>query len=108
MLTLTPAAVEVVNSITNASGLPDTAGLRIASTGDDPSAGGLELEIVAEPVERDEVVAAEPGARIFLEPVAAAYLSDKVLDGQMDEQGRARFAVGPQGNNSVGGGAPQG
>lgn len=101
MLTLTPAAVEVVNTITAASGLPDTAGLRIATTGEDPQSGGLELEIVPGPVERDEVVA-ETGARIFLEPVAAEYLADKVLDGQMDEQGRARFAVGPQDNNSAG------
>lgn len=105
MLALTPAAVEVVNTITAASGMPDTAGLRIASTGEDPQSGGLELEIVAAPVERDEVVA-ETGARIFLEAGAADFLSDKVLDGQMDDQGRARFAVGPQGNNNVGGGAP--
>lgn len=107
MLALTPAAVEVVNTLTAASGLPDSAGLRIAATGEDPQSGGLELELVPEPIERDEVLAAEPGARIFLEPNAAAYLSDKVLDGQMDDQGRARFAVGPQGNDSVGGGVPE-
>ncbi|HEX3647326.1 MAG TPA: iron-sulfur cluster biosynthesis protein [Pseudonocardiaceae bacterium] len=106
MLALTPAAVEVVSTITAASGLPDTAGLRIASTGEDPQSGGLELEIVPGPVEQDEVVA-ETGARIFLEPGAAAYLTDKVLDGQMDDQGRARFAVGPQDNNIVDGGGTQ-
>jgi iron-sulfur cluster assembly protein len=105
MLALTPAAVEVVNTITAASGMPDTAGLRIATTGEDPRSGGLELEIVPEPVDRDEVVG-ETGARIFLEPGAAAYLSDKVLDGQLDDEGRARFAVGPQAGDNIDG-APQ-
>lgn len=102
MLTMTRAAVEVVNTITTAPGMPDGAGLRIASSGDSPEANTLELELVTGPGESDQVVPV-PGARVFLEPGAATYLSDKVLDGQLDEQGQARFVVGPQ----VQGGAPQ-
>ena len=35
---------------------------------------------------------------MFLEPQAAAYLDDKVLDAQLDEQGKARFTLGTQGS----------
>jgi hypothetical protein len=33
---------------------------------------------------------------VFLEPQAAAYLDDKVLDAQFDEQGQAQFILGTQ------------
>jgi hypothetical protein len=33
---------------------------------------------------------------VFLEPQAAAYLEDKVLDAQVDAQGEARFSLGVQ------------
>jgi iron-sulfur cluster assembly protein len=33
---------------------------------------------------------------VFLEPQAAAYLDDKVLDAEVDEQGKAHFALGMQ------------
>jgi hypothetical protein len=33
---------------------------------------------------------------VFVEPQAAAYLDDKVLDGQLDEQGKAHFTLGTQ------------
>jgi hypothetical protein len=33
---------------------------------------------------------------VFLEPQAAAYLDDKVLDAQLDEQGTAHFTLGTQ------------
>ncbi|HEX4724316.1 MAG TPA: iron-sulfur cluster biosynthesis protein [Pseudonocardiaceae bacterium] len=97
MLALTPAAVEVVTSLTAASGVPETGGLRIASTGESqtPQASTLELAVVEGPAQNDEVVGAH-GARIFLEHEAAGFLADKVLDGQLDDQGRARFVVGDQ------------
>ena len=34
---------------------------------------------------------------MFLEPEAAAYLADKVLDAQFDEQGTVQFSLGRQG-----------
>jgi hypothetical protein len=33
---------------------------------------------------------------VFLEPLAAIYLEDKVLDARVDEQGNAHFSVGMQ------------
>ena len=98
MLALTPAAAEVVNTITSASGMPATGGLRIAAAADAPQANALELELVSAPAQRDQVVD-DTGARVFLEPQAAAYLADKVLDGGLDQQGRASFTVIPQANN---------
>ena len=34
------------------------------------------------------------GARVYLEPQAAAYLEDKVLDAQVDGQSKAHFFLG--------------
>jgi iron-sulfur cluster assembly protein len=94
MLTLTTAAVEAVNAVAGASGLPDTAGLRIASTTEAGPPGALTVEVVSGPAEHDEVL--DTGAPVFLEPDAAAYLADKELNAQLDEQGQVHFALGPQ------------
>jgi iron-sulfur cluster assembly protein len=40
---------------------------------------------------------AETGARVYLEPQAAAYLDDKVLDAQIDQQGQPHFSLAFQG-----------
>ncbi len=100
MLALTPAAIEVVTTLTSASGVPDTGGLRIASTGETPQTSALELEVVPGPTRDDEVVAAT-GARVFLEPEAAGFLANKVLDGHLDDQGRARFVISDQGPDNM-------
>jgi hypothetical protein len=39
------------------------------------------------------VVTADAGAQVFLEPQAAEFLSDKVLDVQQDAEGQLNFAV---------------
>jgi Fe-S cluster assembly iron-binding protein IscA len=98
VLTLTPAAAEVVGAISSASGVPETGGLRIAPAMDPQQESGLELQLVEAPAAGDEVVT-EPGARVFLEPRAADYLADKVLDGGLDAQGRPSFTVLPQAGN---------
>ena len=36
------------------------------------------------------------GAHLYLEPKAAAYLEDKVLDAEVDEDGQAVFSLGVQ------------
>lgn len=98
MLTLTQPAVEAVTAMARASGNPDTSGLRIARSAgveETPDAAGLEAEFVTDPSDEDEVVI-QDGARLFLEPNAAAYLTDKVLDGQVDEEGHVHFALGQQ------------
>jgi iron-sulfur cluster assembly protein len=48
------------------------------------------------PGENDQVINAA-GAHIFLEPQAAAFLEDKVLDAQVDSDGQAHFSLGMQG-----------
>src|SRR5487761_1455849 len=75
MLILTEAAAEVVKSFTSNPQVPDGAGLRIAS-----STPGTENPDSLQVTESD-------GARVYLEPQAATYLEDKVLDAQVDGQG---------------------
>ena len=97
MLVLTEAAAEVVKSVTSPQQAPGGAGLRIESSTPEPeNPGALRLSAAAGPGEDDQVVEAA-GARVFLEPQAAAYLEDKVLDAQVDEQGKAAFSLGVQG-----------
>jgi hypothetical protein len=36
------------------------------------------------------------GARVFLDPQAALYLDDKVLDAEVDTEGKVRFTLGVQ------------
>jgi iron-sulfur cluster assembly protein len=96
MLVLTEAAAEAVKSVTSNPQVPEGTGLRIASAApdsDDPA--GFQLTAALVPAEDDQVIEAA-GARVFLEPQAAAYLEDKVLDAQVDEQGQARFSLGVQ------------
>jgi iron-sulfur cluster assembly protein len=101
MLVLTESAAEVVKSVTSMPQTPDGAGLRIASSTAEPeNPGALEVTAAAAPSENDQVVEAA-GARVFLEPHAAAYLSDKVLDAQFDEQGRPHFSLGMQSPGQV-------
>ena len=96
MLVLTEAAAEVVKSVTLTPQAPQGAGLRIASPVAEPETpGSLELVAAAGPAENDQVLEAA-GARVFLEPNAALYLADKVLDAQVDPQGNARFSLGVQ------------
>jgi iron-sulfur cluster assembly protein len=96
MLVLTEAATEVVKSVTSTPQTPDGTGLRIVSSASEPEdRGALEVTVAAGPGENDQVIEAA-GARVFLEPQAAAYLDDKVLDAEVDEQGKAHFALGMQ------------
>ncbi|HEX9065556.1 MAG TPA: Fe-S cluster assembly protein HesB [Streptosporangiaceae bacterium] len=97
MLLLTEAATEVVKAITSSPQAPDVAGLRIASSVPHPeNPGELQLAATAGPDEHDQVVDAA-GAQIYLEPQAAAYLDDKVLDAQVDQEGNPQFSLGMQG-----------
>jgi Fe-S cluster assembly iron-binding protein IscA len=95
MLVLTEAAAEVVKSVTSTPQAPQGAGLRIASSEQETEPGALKLSTTTGPGEFDQVIEAA-GARVFLEPEAAIYLEDKVLDAQVDEQGNAHFALSVQ------------
>jgi Fe-S cluster assembly iron-binding protein IscA len=101
MLVLTEAAAEVVKSVTSAPQTPDGTGLRISSSASKPEdPGALQVTAADRPDENDQVIEAD-GARVFLEPQAAAYLDDKVLDGQLDEQGKAHFTLDVQDSGQI-------
>ena len=95
MLVLTEAAAEVVKSVTSTPQAPDGAGVRIASAPEPENPDALRLTAAVSPGENDQVIEAA-GARVFIEPQAAVYLEDKVLDAQLDEQGTAHFSLGIQ------------
>jgi iron-sulfur cluster assembly protein len=95
MLVLTPVATDVLRGITQADGTPDNAGLRIAATTDNEHNDALELAVTAGPGETDQVLSGE-GGQIFLDPPAAAYLDDKVLDATVDAEGNAAFMLREQ------------
>lgn len=96
MLVLTEAAAEVVKSVTDTPQAPDGTGLRITRFAEEPdSANAIQLAAAAEPGGNDQIVETS-GARVFLDPQAAAYLDDKVLDAEVDSQGKVHFTLGVQ------------
>jgi Fe-S cluster assembly iron-binding protein IscA len=96
MLAITDNAAEAIKSLTSDAELPDGGGLRISAP--DPEQG-LELTLAGQPAAEDVVLAGE-GVSVFLEPMAAQVLDDKVLDVQpvagADGQPELRFAIGMQ------------
>lgn len=95
MLVLTPSAVDVVNSMAASYDEADSAGLRIANHGDAADPQALEVEFVTHPAADDHVLT-QDGARVYLEPKAAGYLTDKVLTGELDGEGHVRFGLARQ------------
>jgi len=96
MLEVTPMAAEVINELTSQSAATDDGvGLRFALAADNNSQAALELSL-SEPVDGDEVVAAPAGAKVIMEPAAAQYLDDKVLDVREDSEGNPAFAIARQ------------
>ncbi len=102
MLVLTQNAVEAITAIKSSTDeVPDEAGLRISADVAGPDEVMLNLAIVPEPSESDVVVEAA-GEQVFLEPDVAPFLTDKVLDAQVEE-GQVTFAVGLQAGTDSGG-----
>jgi iron-sulfur cluster assembly protein len=95
MLVLTEAAAEVVKSVTSTPQTPEGTGLRIAAAPEPENPGALQLTATPTPGESDQVIEAA-GARVFVEPRAAAYLDDKILDARLDDQGMAHFSLAMQ------------
>lgn len=91
MLAMTQNAIDAVKKVT-----PDDAGLRIYMPEAEPgiTSGPMRLEISEEPAVNDQVVESE-GARVFLEPTAAAALENMTLDATRNGT-RVRFIVVPQ------------
>lgn len=92
MLAVTENAVSVISQLTDRPELPDGAGLRIASSDEAPN---LTVSPAGNPEAGDQVVESE-GARVFLEPEAAAMLDDKVLDARVNDSGGVEFLVANQ------------
>jgi Fe-S cluster assembly iron-binding protein IscA len=93
MLAMTEEAAEVVKAIVERPDFPDTAVLRItkqASTGNgDSPTLDLQLELVSEPPPDDVVVEDLP---LSVQPEAASFLDDKVLDAEVDGD-EVRFSL---------------
>jgi iron-sulfur cluster assembly protein len=93
MLTLTDGAVSAIRSLTSQPELPVQTGLRIVARGEGEVS--FQLALAEGPVAGDQVVE-EGGARVFVEPAAAAVLEAKALDAQLNEQGTVAFSVSDQ------------
>lgn len=98
MLMLTESATEVVKAITSIPQAPEGTALRIESSVPQPAdPAALQLSTAVTPAENDQIIEAAAGVRVYLEPQAAAYLDDKVLDAQLDQEGQAHFSLAVQG-----------
>jgi iron-sulfur cluster assembly protein len=85
VLAITEDAATAIDSIVTSSGLPEGAGLRITQEMNVQSGGeartDLRLSVVEAAEEGDEVL---EDVRIFLDPEAAEFLDDKLLDADVD------------------------
>ena len=90
MLALTENVTEIVKKL--AEEVPEISALRIATEGD-----GESLSVSpADHAENDDLVVEQDGATIYVDGTASEFLSDKVLDGGVDEEGNIQFALGQQ------------
>jgi len=79
MLTLSPSAVDAVDSLLHNADVPEEAGLRIDTSG----AAQFTIEIAPEPAPGDQVIE-EGGARVFVDAEAAPMLDNAELDARRD------------------------
>jgi iron-sulfur cluster assembly protein len=92
MLTLTDSAVSAIRTLTSQPEVPGDTGLRIMAQDEGTT---FQLALAEAPAAGDQVVE-EGGARVFVEPTAAAVLDDKALDAQVNEQGELMFRISEQ------------
>lgn len=92
VLTITPNASQAIQALTE-SVPQEEVGLRIFAqpTGDGPNEATLELALTEGPAAGDEVIELQ-GSNVFLDQNAAAYLSDKVLDAEVEGE-NVRFSI---------------
>ena len=90
MLVLTSNASSVIRTLIEGDELPDSGGLRIASTNNGTQ--GLTVAPADQPETGDEVVE-DDGARVFVETTAATMLGESVLDAQVDDDGNVQFLL---------------
>lgn len=95
MLTITQTAAVAINTLVSDSQMPAGAGLRIAQP---EGSDLLEFSVAPGPAEEDTVVE-QAGASVFLEPVAAQAVEDKVLNVERaveNDEDQYRFAFTAQ------------
>ena len=91
MLTITDSAGTIVSDlVTRSVPTTDTGGIRIAAQDDRFGVS------VAEAPASGDVVVANGTARVFLEPVVAEVLDDKVLDAEVSDDGAVQFVIAAQ------------
>lgn len=100
MLAMTDAAAQAISALTEQQG-EEAGGLRFAVQSEQTEGAQLSLAVAPEPQDGDQVLGTEGGARVFLEPQAANFLDDKVLDVQQDNEGQLNFAVMQQPEDGV-------
>jgi Fe-S cluster assembly iron-binding protein IscA len=93
MLTLTPSAVEAVDSLLQRPEVPDDGGLRIRPAGESQ----LTLELAPEPAPGDQIIE-EGTARVFVDAEAAPMLADAQLDARTDGD-QVAFGLTPVGSD---------
>jgi Fe-S cluster assembly iron-binding protein IscA len=91
MLTLTPEAVQAVDSILHSDAVPEAAGLRIAATQD---ASQLSVQIAEGPAPGDQIIE-ERGARVFVDEQVAPIVDDATLHAD-NQDGRIAFGLAAQ------------
>lgn len=89
MLLLTDSAKSALESILHDSDAPASSGLRLAPSSVDANA--LALAVADGPADGDVVVDEE--VRLYLAPVAADALDDKVLDSETSPTGAVQFKI---------------
>lgn len=90
MLALTENVTEIVKKLTEE--VPEISGLRIAAAED-----GQSLSVSpADHAQPDDKTIEQGGATIYVDEPASELLSDKILDGGVDEEGNIQFALGEQ------------
>ena len=96
MLTLTPSAVEAVDTLLNSSPeVPDEAGIRIGT-----AQSQLTIELAAEPAPGDQVIE-EGGARVFVDSDAQEMLDNVQLEARR-EGDQIAFGLTPAGGSNNG------
>jgi iron-sulfur cluster assembly protein len=72
MLAVTTAAAEAISALTAEEGQQGGAGLRFSVHRASEESASLALSVTPEPQQGDQVVTSDEGAKVFMEPEAAA------------------------------------
>jgi Fe-S cluster assembly iron-binding protein IscA len=95
MLTITPNASTAIRTLLTAPSVPEGSGVRLMQGPTQGGGVGLGLAVVEQPGPADQVIEAEGGADLFLEPETAELLDDKELDANV-EGNQVTFSLRPQ------------